>query len=291
MKKAVWFKKYTIGFVLWLSLVSSVWYAANSGSIGSLFELIGWSYKLSWEHIKDDTITSIKMSEDSVWNRIIKNHSNFTMKNLRLYGVDDTPERNSLPDVSAALLLWPHKIIWDNSSALQITSNHDSQSSIALYSLAGKAGQLTATSQSVWLWDSSGNWLLKINKSTWNVWIWLNKEPATTWPNWSVTASAFFYSSDKNLKENIKTLDNSLEKVQNLRGVSFDWKKGGSHDLWLIAQEVEAVYPELVSTSENGLKSVKYANLVWVLIEAIKDQQTQIEDLKVRLGSLENSSK
>ena len=87
--------------------------------------------------------------------------------------------------------------------------------------------------------------------------------------------------SDQRLKRNIKTIDNAVDTVQNLRGVTFE--KSLQPSLGVIAQEVEEVLPELVHTDEDGMKSVAYGNMVGLLIEAIKEQQKQIEDLKQRL--------
>jgi hypothetical protein len=86
--------------------------------------------------------------------------------------------------------------------------------------------------------------------------------------------------SDERLKSNIKTIDNALEKVSKLRGVSFD--KDGEKGIGVIAQEVQKVLPEVVL--EGEYLSVAYGNIVGLLIEAIKEQQEQIEDLKKRLG-------
>ena len=87
--------------------------------------------------------------------------------------------------------------------------------------------------------------------------------------------------SDQRLKRNIKTIDNAVDTVQNLRGVTFE--KSLQPSLGVIAQEVEEVLPELVHTDADGMKSVAYGNMVGLLIEAIKEQQKQIEDLKQRL--------
>lgn len=99
----------------------------------------------------------------------------------------------------------------------------------------------------------------------------------------NITGAAFLYSSDKTLKKDIKKLDNSLNKVLSLQGVSFKWKdesKNNKINIGLIAQDVEKVYPEIVVTGIDGKKSVEYGNLVAPLIESIKEQQRQIEDLK-----------
>ncbi len=103
----------------------------------------------------------------------------------------------------------------------------------------------------------------------------------------NLEALSFIYNSDRSLKKNIRTLDSSLNKILQLRGVSFDWKKDGKSSVGLIAQEVEKVYPELVSINEDGLKSVQYGNLVAPLIEAIKEQQKKIDQLETRITILE----
>lgn len=90
--------------------------------------------------------------------------------------------------------------------------------------------------------------------------------------------------SDVRLKDNIETLDGS--KVLEMRGVSYT--KEGEKGSGVIAQELEKVAPELVHTmeDEDGTKSVAYGNLVGYLIEAVKDQQKQINDLKAQLDGL-----
>lgn len=108
--------------------------------------------------------------------------------------------------------------------------------------------------------------------------------------NGNVAAIAFIYTSDRNMKKNIKTLDNSLEKILKLRGVSFNWKENNEESLGLIAQEVERVYPELVTTSVGG-KGVQYGNLVAPLIEAVKEQQKEIDMLEARIKTLEVKNK
>lgn len=93
----------------------------------------------------------------------------------------------------------------------------------------------------------------------------------------NITASGNITAySDQRLKSNIKTIDNALEKVSKLRGVSFD--KDGQNQIGVIAQEVQKVLPEVVE--EGDYLSVAYGNIVGLLIEAIKEQQQQIEDLK-----------
>jgi hypothetical protein len=94
--------------------------------------------------------------------------------------------------------------------------------------------------------------------------------------------------SSRRWKKNIRTLDGALDKVMHLRGVSYDWKADGKHDIGLIAEEVGQVVPEVVDYEDNGIdaKSVDYARLVSVLIEAVKEQQRTIDELKSEVGQL-----
>jgi len=100
-----------------------------------------------------------------------------------------------------------------------------------------------------------------------------------------VNATNFNSTSDANLKTNVETLTGSLDAVKSLRGVSFDWLENGGSEIGVIAQEVEDVLPDVVNTNEDGIKSVKYGNMVAVLIEAMKEQQAQIDELKSQLNS------
>ena len=108
--------------------------------------------------------------------------------------------------------------------------------------------------------------------------------------NGALTASGNVTAySDARLKTNVKTIDNALDIVDQLRGVSFDWKESGKHSIGVIAQEVEKVLPELVTKSasvdpetkeESDIKSVDYGKMVGVLINAIKELKAEVEELK-----------
>ena len=81
-------------------------------------------------------------------------------------------------------------------------------------------------------------------------------------------------SSDIRLKHNVQPLQNDLDKILNLQGVSYYWNDSETHgdrkQVGVIAQEVEKVYPELVETDNQGMKSVNYSHFVAPLIEAVK---------------------
>jgi hypothetical protein len=103
-------------------------------------------------------------------------------------------------------------------------------------------------------------------------------------PSTGTLSSTHFNSlSDANAKEQIQTIEKALEKTLALRGVGYVLKESQQQQIGVIAQEVETIIPEVVSTSNNGTKSVSYGNIVGLLIEAIKEQQQQIDELKLIL--------
>jgi len=100
-----------------------------------------------------------------------------------------------------------------------------------------------------------------------------------------------YSTSDINFKDNITPIAGSLDKVMKINGVEFDWKPlteeekvylhgNEGHDVGVIAQEIEKVLPEVVTTRESGFKAVRYEKIIPLLIEAIKEQQKQIDSLK-----------
>jgi len=96
-------------------------------------------------------------------------------------------------------------------------------------------------------------------------------------------------SSDERIKTNIKTIENSLDKVTQLRGVEYDRIDIEKHQIGVIAQEVEKILPDLVHTNPDGMKSVAYGNLTAVLIEAIKELKGEISELKEKVAKLEGT--
>jgi hypothetical protein len=105
-----------------------------------------------------------------------------------------------------------------------------------------------------------------------------------------------FSSSDIRFKENIKPIENAIDKIRKISGNTYDWKEENKiehgyegNDVGVIAQEIEAVLPQLVQTRESGYKAVKYDKLVALLIEGIKEQQLQIEQLRIDLNNCRNN--
>ena len=133
--------------------------------------------------------------------------------------------------------------------------------------------------------DSSGD--VKIAES-----LGVGVNPSST--TWIIDASndvVAYSTSDIRFKENATPISDALFKVQQLQGIEFDWipdeKYHGyeGHDVGVIAQEVQKVLPEVVTTRDSGYMAVKYEKMIPLLIEAIKEQQEQINELKEKLDA------
>jgi hypothetical protein len=101
--------------------------------------------------------------------------------------------------------------------------------------------------------------------------------------------------SDERLKENFSPIEGALEKIEQIEGMNFEWNReefpdfnfSEGNQIGVIAQEVREVIPEAVSARNDGYLTVDYGRLTAVLIEAVKEQQKQIEELKTRLATIE----
>jgi len=110
----------------------------------------------------------------------------------------------------------------------------------------------------------------------------------------TVLASSYVTNSDARFKTHISTLPNALDRVLAMRGVSFDWRRNEFPDknfkkgqqFGFIAQEIEKVCPDLVSKDPQGYRAVDYTQVVPVLVEAIKQQQQQIDSLQKQVASV-----
>ena len=114
----------------------------------------------------------------------------------------------------------------------------------------------------------------------------------------NILASGTITSSDERYKRDINTLDNTLDKLMKLRGVSYFMREefkdkgfGNGIQIGVIAQEVEKVYPELVITNETtGYKAVNYSKFTPILIEALKEEHKQTLELQKRIEELEKAN-
>lgn len=107
--------------------------------------------------------------------------------------------------------------------------------------------------------------------------------------------TGFWNSSDRTLKENIRTIDNALEKVKAIDGVFYDWKDSvlnalpaGSdvpkQDTGVIAQQVQEQLPEVVFTKSDGTLAVRYEKMIGLLVESIKELSAEVDNLKKQLN-------
>ena len=104
-----------------------------------------------------------------------------------------------------------------------------------------------------------------------------------------ISATNFNSTSDITLKDNVSVIDNALDMINNLNGISWNWKHDGKASLGVSAQNVETVAPELVSNGSH--KAVNYNGLIGILIEAVKEQGNQITELRTELAKKANSRK
>ena len=96
-----------------------------------------------------------------------------------------------------------------------------------------------------------------------------------------------FGLSDKRLKDNIRPMENCLQKILRLDAIEFDWSEKQStyrgKDIGLIAQQVEEIAPEIVETRRNGFKAIRYEKITALLVGAIKEQQAIIDSIEKEL--------
>ncbi len=119
-----------------------------------------------------------------------------------------------------------------------------------------------------------------------NIGIGISTPAAKLHVNGDVRSTAFLQISDQSLKTNVEAID--PERVLDLRGVRFTWKQDGRRDYGFIAQEVEKVFPALVSVdSDTGARAVAYPNITALLIELAREQDQKIIELEERINALE----
>ena len=99
-----------------------------------------------------------------------------------------------------------------------------------------------------------------------------------------INAQDFNSTSDICLKENIETLNNAINVLNNIRPVSFVWKENGKPAYGVIAQEVEEVLPEIVDQDKHGVKRVAYSQIIPFLVQVIQEQHKEIQNIKAVLN-------
>ncbi len=111
--------------------------------------------------------------------------------------------------------------------------------------------------------------------------------------NGYIRATGFGPVSDARLKDNVSPISNALDRTLQLQGVNFQWKdksRGEGPQVGLIAQDVEKIFPEVVSTDSEGIKSVSYMSLVAPLVESVKALKTENNNLRSEAAELRSET-
>jgi hypothetical protein len=96
----------------------------------------------------------------------------------------------------------------------------------------------------------------------------------------TLNSTDFNSLSDKNKKDNIESLVDAVNVINNINPVSFTWKDNGNKAYGVIAQDVEEILPDIVSTNKEGVKSVSYTQIIPFLIQVIQEQHKEIQKIK-----------
>ena len=207
----------------------------------------------------------------------------------------DAGELNLLDGSSAGTVVNSKAVIYSNAGVISATSikGHNAGAGVGLSFDASTCGNAMAK---VMLADNGSNALefqqgtggsavsyLKFvstnTRESVNIGVDLNLASGA-----SVTADGFLLNSDETLKKDIKTLDNALGKVMAMRGVTYQFKsRPEKQEVGFLAQEMKNSVPEVVGVTHHGTLAIDYAKLTSVLVEAVKSQQEQIEELRQAL--------
>jgi len=101
-----------------------------------------------------------------------------------------------------------------------------------------------------------------------------------------VVSSGSYQGSDKKLKTNIRKIENAVSIINQLRGVHFTWIENKNDSMGFIAQEIEKILPQVIHTCDDGTKAVSYISLIGLLVEGIKEQQEQINNMQNQINLL-----
>ena len=206
--------------------------------------------------------------------------------------------------------------LWGSNNGTDIYVYNPSNFSVNYATSAGSASSASSATNA-----TNASYIYTYSRSSENVAYYLMGNPGSLNGNGSANASTKFYfnpsasaiystgdivayvSSDRNLKENIKPIENALDKVSKINGVTFDWKDSWlekhadeslesgiirKNDTGVIAQEVQEVLPEVVHEREDGTLGVKYEKMIGLLIESIKELKEQNNELRSEIEKLKS---
>jgi len=305
-------------------VTSSVIFTSGSNQIGNeqsdVLTITGSLYQTGSTSFSELSGSLFDFSA-SLSNRINNSNSDVTTLSASIYQTDATQSNNILTNSASAWGAFQsassYSASLQNSILIVSESAWGAFQSASSYSAsiytrdANQDTQITNVSASAWgAFQSASSYssslAVTINTLSSSVASRLESEEfytttfATTGSNQfkssqSITGSLYvtgdvvaFSTSDERLKDNIQLIDNAVEKVQQLRGVEFDWKDGmpkaGQHDYGVIAQDVIKVMPELVNQRPDGYFAVDYDKIIGLLIEVVKEQEKRIKDLENKIG-------
>lgn len=172
----------------------------------------------------------------------------------------------------------------DINSSASIAITKLAASTISGVSLGNNLGSLTFNSYLSGTYNGASSVIISVAATSINtVNTLVSRDSSGNFTAGVITCEDLNSTSDVNLKQNIKPLQNSLETVKQIEGVEFEWKKSSKKSLGVIAQEIEQILPELV-TEVDGNKTVNYNGLVGLLIQAVKELSEEVEELKKTLS-------
>jgi hypothetical protein len=183
--------------------------------------------------------------------------------------------------------------------------NGGNSASQACYSPEGFLLYQTTSTFNPYVFHYRGNTACSSSVCDWycyRAWLYYDSSAWNTCNTCGAGSSPYFCAySDETLKSGIKTLQNALAKLMEIDAVEYDWNENLSKDLYeyfkrknrlhtigLIAQNVRKYFPEAVTMNGEGYYSIEYSKLNAVLVEAIKEQQVFIDDIKGELDWIEN---
>jgi hypothetical protein len=173
--------------------------------------------------------------------------------------------------------------ITGNAATANSASSATNATNVVGGNVACNAITVTSGAPTIWMYDTDqADFAMHVNSSLWYI---LNQGGSGIMyvdqsGNFTAAGNVTAYS-DARLKTNVATLENALQKVKSIRGVSFE--KDGKNSIGVIAQELQETVPEVVQENADGYLSVAYGNLVGLLIEAIKDLSNELEEVKTKI--------
>jgi type II secretory pathway pseudopilin PulG len=170
--------------------------------------------------------------------------------------------------------------------SLVLTSSNNNGISVSTGAAGGAGGPLSFTSAREVTFDVADGFTLEINGAggAGGTLLAINGIGRAD----TFQAGTFIYSSDATMKDDIRPIANALDKLMKVHGVNYKWNGLPRQSIGLIAQDVEKVFPEVVSEISSGKKGIDYAKMVAPIIEAIRQLKDENEALKARIKTLEN---